>query len=117
MAGNKHYRLIEINEILNLRKSGWKIKDIARQYNRTENGISGAISRYKDAPSYRAVDNFSDGTSVVRTADKTVLRINPLKDYTYDELIKYLYDQGFRIEDNQLVHITKTPVKINNIIN
>ena len=116
MAGNKHYRLIEINEILNLKKSGWKIKDIAKQYNRTENGISGAISRYKDAPSYRAVDNFSDGSSVVMTADKTVLR-SPLKDYTYDELIKYLYDQGFRIEDNQLVHITKTPVKLNNITN
>lgn len=116
MAGNKHYRLIEINEILNLKKSGWKIKDIAKQYNRTENGISGAISRYKDAPSYKAVYNFSDGSSVVRTADKTVLR-SPLKDYTYDELIKYLYDQGFRIEDNQLIHITKTPVKLNNITN
>lgn len=111
MAGNKHYRLIEINEILNLKKSGWSLKDIAKQYNRTINGIASVVSRYK------TVDSFSDDSS--RTVDNTVLRVlrSPLKDYTYDELIKYLYDQGFRIEDNQLVHITKTPVKINNIIN
>lgn len=40
-----------------------------------------------------------------------------LKDFSPRELIKHLYNLGYRIENNQLVVIQKVPVKLNDIIN
>ena len=40
-----------------------------------------------------------------------------LKDFKERDMIKYLYDRGYRIEDNRLVCYVKQTVKLNDIIN
>lgn len=46
-----------------------------------------------------------------------VVKEKTLKDFTAREMIKHLYNMGYRIENNQLVVLQKVPVKVNDIIN
>ena len=46
-----------------------------------------------------------------------VVKEKTLKDFTAREMIKHLYNMGYRIDNNQLVVLQKVPVKVNDIIN
>lgn len=46
-----------------------------------------------------------------------VVKEKTLKDFQARDMIKHLYNMGYRIENNQLVVLQKVPVKINDIIN
>lgn len=54
---------------------------------------------------------------LVQEPRPVVVKEKTLKDFQARDMIKHLYNMGYRIENNQLVVLQKVPVKINDIIN
>ena len=53
---------------------------------------------------------------MVETKEPSVKIVEKLREMTPREMIKKLYDIGYRIEDNQLVCYVKQPVNVKDII-
>ena len=56
-------------------------------------------------------------TIVPVSSQEVIVKEKTLKDFQARDMIKHLYNMGYRIENNQLIVLQKVPVKINDIIN
>ena len=54
---------------------------------------------------------------VIEQKQEVQVKEKTLKDFTAREMIKYLYNLGYRIEDNKLVCYVKQAVNVKDIIN
>lgn len=126
-----------LNRYYNEKKSAGRI---SREVGRTESSIRNIVHRYKSmAPEKKKVE--------LNAKPETIQKINELlkrdepkeekvanevispvvtpvktntpieKEITPREMIKRLYDLGYRIMDNMLVVLVPQPVKLNDIIN
>ena len=84
-----------------LKTQGYTHQQIADELGMTKKSVSNLIQRYKNV-------------NIVPAEN----RLKPqLSDFKPREMIKYLYDLGFRIENNEIVYYEKRKVKLEDIIN
>ena len=113
----KWYTKQQLKDIISAYNAGKKCSEISKIANKSTRSVSAMIYRMKKKGlvvndrkiiPVREISSSSITNTVIKGA---------LEDFSFAEIIKYLYKNGFRIKDNQLVHITETPVKLENIIN
>lgn len=98
----------ENKQIERLVGEGKTVKQIAQIVGRTAGSVSQQIFRMRKATG----ENNPKQIGLLRTDAPTVKLI----ELTPRQMIKKLYDLGYRIENNQLVCYTKNVVKIQDII-
>lgn len=131
----KPFTTEEIRQIFELKKKGYKASEIAKIVGRTIAAINTFFAREKHHHCYsrmlkedqsiqtEKVDIKVNGVkvaevpaSIVETHTETQAPV-AVKTMTPREMIKALYNLGYRIENNQLVCYVKQTVKIQDIIN
>ena len=134
----KPFTTEEIRQIFEFKKRGYKTSEIAEIVGRTTAAINTFFAREKNHHCYsrmlkedqsiqaEKVDIKVNGVKVAEApaavmetqAEITPRPIGqPNKEMTPREMIKRLYDLGYRIENNQLVCYQRVQVKIQDIIN
>ena len=131
----KPYTAEEAKLILELWEGGKSLQEIGYVVGRTQGAISAFIStERKDGRYSRRIGEHKNeetvalkvnGVKVAEAPASVVKQDNPgtilpevkTKELTPREMIKKLYDMGYRIENNQLICIQKVVVKLNDIIN
>lgn len=107
----KPYTTTEIDEICKLYyEENMTAKDVAELTGRSVAAIKQVVLRNRAA--------YIDDAPVAKPVTEIVAPSEPSKrkDLNPREMIKALYDMGYRIENNQLVCYTKNLVKIQDII-
>jgi hypothetical protein len=134
----KAYTTEEIRQILDLKKAGAYNREIAAVVGRSECSIATFLTAERTTKRYskrlnkasekeKATTNMVDikvngvkvaeaPSSIVETHTETPAPV-AVKTMTPREMIKALYNLGYRIENNQLVCYVKQTVKIQDIIN
>ena len=92
----------DIKKILNLRKAGKSQRQIAIELGRSNGSVANILWAYDH---FNRIYNL-DGREQA-----------PKAKMTYRDMIKALYDAGYRIEDNQVVCYVRQVVKIGDIVN
>ena len=147
MKRNKNFDKSEARLIIELDKEGKSTSEIAKEVGRTKASIQSFLDReYRDhrytkkfdldnadkpeekktdkAPAQRMRSLMVAGVKVGETTaesiegtESPVASTVRTKELQPREMIKKLYDMGYRIENNQLVCYQKVVVKVNDIIN
>lgn len=126
MRQNKFFDKNEAWLIIELDKEGKSTSEIAKEVGRTKASINSFLGReYRDQRYTKKfnLDNV-DGTAQkpIAPAPKFTMEApqkheERAKELSPREMIKKLYDMGYRIENNQLVCYQKVVVKVNDILN
>lgn len=127
MARGKDYTTNELAEIKGYLKDGCNIAEIAELMGRSKKSIENTIlrqgwtrGRFRES-SDNAVPVWK--TTVVETEQElkknepVPVKEKTLSDFIPREIIRYMYNLGYRIEDNKLVCIVKQVVNVKDIIN
>ena len=127
MARGKDYTTNELAEIKGYLKDGCTIAEIAELMGRSKKSIENTIlrqgwtrGRFRES-SDNAVPVWK--TMVVETenelkkAETAPVKEKTLFDFAPRDMIKHLYNLGYRIEDNKLVCVVRQVVNVKNIIN
>lgn len=127
MGRGKDYTTNELAEIKGYLKDGCSIAEIAELMGRSKKSIENTIlrqgwtrGRFRES-SDNAVPVWK--TTVVETEQElkknepVPVKEKTLSDFTPREIIRYMYNLGYRIEDNKLVCIVKQVVNVKDIIN
>ena len=111
----KNYTTTEIEEIKSLHKDGLTHKEIAELMGRTEDGIRNAISRFVYGHGYQNdSEKKSESEPVKQPEPVKVFVEKTLNDFPERQMIKHLYDKGYRWDN--LYCMVKQKVNINDII-
>lgn len=127
MGRGKDYTTNELAEIKGYLKDGCSQEEIAELMGRSKKSIQNTIlrqgwtkGRFRES-SDNAVPVWK--TTVVETEQElkknepVPVKEKTLSDFTPREIIRYMYNLGYRIEDNKLVCIVKQVVNVKDIIN
>ena len=127
MGRGKDYTTNELAEIKGYLKDGCSIAEIAELMGRSKKSIENTIlrqgwtrGRFRES-SDNAVPVWK--TTVVETEQElkknepVPVKEKTLSDFTPREIIRYMYNLGYRIEDNKLVCVVKQVVNVKDIIN
>lgn len=95
-----HYSAEDIQTIARMTDEGRTAREIAEHLGRSVGSVNNQIGKIRH------------GKRPVKKEENTP----PLREMTPREMIKHLYNLGYRIENNQLVCYTKNVVKIQDII-
>lgn len=127
MGRGKDYTTNELAEIKGYLKDGCSIAEIAELMGRSKKSIENTIlrqgwtrGRFKES-SDNEVPVWK--TTVVETeqelkkAETAPIKEKTLSDFTPREIIRHMYNLGYRIEDNKLVCLVKQVVNVKDIIN
>lgn len=130
-----------IEELLDYRKSGFTFREMAEITGHNEKSIKNWFYRNYSLDERKEMVKLSPRLSnhVIKKGNKTetpveqivnemiqssqIKPVQPqqkektLKDFQARDMIKYLYDLGYRIEDNKLVCYVKQTVNVKDIIN
>ena len=141
MTKHTDYTSDEIRQILDMRfNKKFTAKKIGIILNRTESAVQNVLHRYKckgmynpDTMEDKDSKQVSPAVETLNTPDDTKQRVEVLlhrpdpevkpmviyqqEKLTAREMIKKLYDMGYRIEDNELVCYVKQNVNVKDIIN
>ena len=109
----------EDENILRLKESGYTYKQISEVL--TRHSKEAIMNRYY----YIMHTNENPNREVLQPADQAQPQPQPrqsgrkvtLHDFTPREMIKHLYDLGYRLEDGKLILVQKTVIKLGDIIN
>lgn len=93
-------------EIVELFNGGATMKEIAEDFGLSISAVQNAIRRYR-------MSHPNEAQYKYKKAEVKVVK----EELTPREMIKRLYDLGYRIEDNQLVIYQKQVVKIGDVVN
>jgi len=119
----------EISELKSYLKDGLTQTEIAELMGRSFNSITKycnkhGLSSRKMKQNFPAnvqakIDNVVEKKEVPTTivVSSTPVKEKTLKDFQARDMIKYLYDLGYRIEDGKLVCYVKQAVNVKDIIN
>ena len=114
----KPYTEEEKKVIIDLYHEGRQAKDIAYMMDRSVGSIHQVVYAYNKT--MKAEQGIEHAKKEKPLVVKTVLHEAPTskaRDMSPREMIKALYDLGYRIRNNQLVCIQEVVVKLNDIIN
>lgn len=117
MARGKFYTTTELAEIKGYLKDGCSYEEIAELMGRSKKSIENTIQRQGWTRG-----RFNNNAVELPVQKQTIVEQDPvkektLKDFPAREMIKYLYNLGYRIEDNKLVCYVKQAVNVKDIIN
>jgi hypothetical protein len=118
----KRYTQQELDEMYLLHQQGANYEEIARMFNRTTKGIAlkfsemGWAKRGKKFKALAESPTVSDTTNDVAPAVVAKPKRTPLDAYQPRELIKYLYNLGYRIEDNRLVYVHRQVISLKTVL-
>ena len=122
----KPYTTEEIKTILEMRSRGCSYKEISEKTGRTPHALSQLVSNDKRTGCYsnliaKKAELKVGGIKVAEVPESAIEKpkdeSRPVQEMTPRQMIKKLYDLGYRIENNQLVCTIKQVVKIQDIIN
>ncbi len=99
----KHYTKDELDKMVQLKREGASYEEIARMFNRTPHAVQQKLS---------TLGTRKDNEGSSEEAPKR----KPLDDYQPREIIKYLYNLGYRIKDNKLVFIYEQVVNMKSVL-
>lgn len=105
MGSGKTFTKTEKEMLFKYKEEGKTMKEISSLLNRPIRSLQGVIHREK----MREAQKRQQETPVIVKQPK-------LSDFTPREMIKYLYNLGYRIENNELVCYVKQTVNIKDII-
>lgn len=107
---NKPYTEQELNEMRQLKKQGATYAEIGKMFNRTE-----AVVQLKFSDLGWTNKGFN-GQPAVKTPVTVPPREKTLRDFDPRDMIRHLYNMGYRIENNMLVCIVRQKVNIKDIL-
>lgn len=99
---NKRYTEEELNEMRQLKEQGASYRQIAEMFGRTMEGVA---AKFKEL-------GWQDKKEVAQAPARKA----QLSDFKPRDMIKYLYELGYRIEDNKLILVQKTIVNMRSIL-
>lgn len=104
------YTQKELDEMHQLRRQGASFKDIAAMFNRTERALQVKF--------YELGWVNEDKSSAVSSESSNVNQVKKptLNDFLPRDMIKHLYNLGYRIENNKLVFVHKQVIDIKKIM-
>lgn len=120
MPRGKDYTTTEIAEIRGYFDSGCTYAEIAELMGRTKKSISILCYRQgwtKERSNKMRMEAMGDQMPKTLIEDHEPNMEKTLKDFKVRDIIKYLYDLGYRIEDNRLVCYVKQVVNIKDVLN
>ena len=101
---NANYTLEEIDQLYRLRSEGKSFEDIAIQLGRTARAWK---SKYAQLEKQKTITQPGDERIIIEDFSH---KSKFLGDFTFREILAYLYKNGFRIEDNKLVRYTRSEI-------
>ena len=125
MARGKDYTTTELAEIKGYLKDGCNYAEIGELMGRSRKAIEPlALHQGWTRGRFReSSDNVSPvwkttvAETEVKKSEPVPVKEKTLFDFTPREIIKHMYNLGYRIEDNKLVCIVKQVVNVKDIIN
>ena len=125
MARGKDYTTTELAEIKGYLKDGCNYAEIGELMGRSRKAIEQlALHQGWTRGRFReSSDNVSPvwkttvAETEVKKSEPVLVKEKTLFDFTPREIIKHMYNLGYRIEDNKLVCIVKQVVNVKDIIN
>lgn len=105
------YTRSQIDTIKTMIKDGKSCKEIAAEIGRTSRAVECKVRSL-------GLRSYVTGvrTMTNEMAPEAPVAKKTLDDFSPREMIKYLYERGYRIVDGKLYQITKTEIKIKDII-
>jgi len=135
----RKFDLALVKKILMMKHNGYKYSEIGKELNLTSKQVENICTRYrisemknaeKKAASKEKEPNFPVelkvgdvvlGTITPAKVDEPEKKevVKPektLNDFSVREILKFLYEKGYRIENNSLYCLIKKPVQLNEIL-
>lgn len=117
-ANAKPYTQEELEQMREMRKQGATYKEIADMFGRTENAVMVKFSQMGWSvtnPSKAKRLQAEQQKELTTVPDKLVRKLQ-LSDFEPREMIKYLYNLGYRIKNNKLVFVTEKVVNMKAVL-
>ena len=133
MPRGKDLTTTELNEMKSLLNEGLSYGEVAELLGRTKKSVANAAFRYKlkdnnatrgkkETPKEweselvkKVIENTNKPEEPI--VKQQLVKEKTLKDFNPRDIIKYMYDLGYRIEDNKLVCYVKQTVNVKDIVN
>lgn len=117
-ANAKPYTQKELEQMREMRKQGATYKEIADMFGRTENGVMVKFSNmgWSVANPSKANRTQAEQPKELTTVPDKLVRKLQLSDFEPREMIKYLYNLGYRIKNNKLVFVTEKVVNMKAVL-
>lgn len=118
MGAVKPYTQEELEQMREMRKQGATYKEIADMFGRTENSIMVKFSNmgWSVANPSKAKRLQAEQPKELTTVPDKLVRKLQLSDFEPREMIKYLYNLGYRIKNNKLVFVTEKVVNMKAVL-
>jgi len=133
MPRGKDLTTTELNEMKGLLNEGLSYGEVAELLGRTKKSVANAAFRYKlkdnnaikkkkETPKEWESELVKKVIENTNKPEGPVVKQQPvkektLKDFNPRDIIKYMYELGYRIEDNKLVCYVKQTVNVKDIVN
>lgn len=117
-ANAKPYTQEELEQMREMRKQGATYKEIADMFERTKNAVMVKFSQMGWSvtnPSKAKRSQAEQPKELTTVPDKLVRKLQ-LSDFEPREMIKYLYNLGYRIKNNKLVFVTEKVVNMKAVL-
>lgn len=117
-ANAKPYTQEELEQMREMRKQGATYKEIADMFGRTANSIMVKFSQMGWSVSNPSKANRTQAElpkELTTVPDKLVRKLQ-LSDFEPREMIKYLYNLGYRIKNNKLLFVTEKVVNMKAVL-
>lgn len=115
----KRYTQSELDEMYQLKRQGATYEEIARMFNRTTKAIGLKFSQMGWTNGQDGDDD-SDSAGIATvdapTAPTAKAKKPSLDDFQPRDIIKYLYNLGYRIENNKLVYVHRQVINLKTIL-
>lgn len=117
-ANAKPYTQEELEQMREMRKQGATYKEIADMFERTENAVMVKFSQmgWSVANPSKANRMRAEQPKELTTVPDKLVRKLQLSDFEPREMIKYLYNLGYRIKNNKLVFVTEKVVNMKAVL-
>ena len=101
----------EIAQVIELKEAGLSTADIAEMLGRNPNQIKDLLFRLKKKETTQSKDDVTVSVPTPPKSEKT------LKDFDPRDMLKQLYDLGYRIDEKGIYVMVKQYVNLKSIIN
>ena len=117
MAANKFYKPDEWLQMMQMRYDGKSFAEIAGAVGREEKAVTKRFYHKNKEYKEFKIKMYKETTPAVPPKTVTVVKEKTLDDFSPRDIIKHLYNLGYRIENNALVYYSKQYIKLNDIVN
>ena len=124
MSRGKSYTKEEIRDMIAIFKQGASVEEISAMSGRPSSSITqklreSGFSVINDMfAGEKNAETTQDGPILkVSDGEKTLVKQKTLEDFSPREMIKHLYNLGYRIKNNEIVMVIEKKIKLSDIIN